>query len=160
MKLPCAIADVAFSNGGDIELINNLANKNLLFKVSSYAGWNTNSNTLGTSIAQMFIYKIYGKTQSHLDFLGLRYSEDAGYCSYVRKHVTDEHLANTEYNYFHIDGQRGNVSKLIESEINEFIKNNLYDDIYKIEIHDLYMPWSRMFEVGLKIKIITANSDN
>lgn len=47
-----ALCDSAFSNGGDIQLIEYLDELNLLDKLISYAGWNTNCNTLGTTLAQ------------------------------------------------------------------------------------------------------------
>ncbi len=46
------IADVAFANGSDIELVKYLIAENLLDKCYGYAGWNTHCNTLGTVISQ------------------------------------------------------------------------------------------------------------
>lgn len=152
-KLPCAVADVAYSNGGDIKLIQDLSQKDLLFKVASYAGWNTNSNTLGTTICQAMIYNIYGKTKTHLDFLALRYVEDTAYCSHVRKLVTDNYLPKKDLNYFKTDGQRGEVSNIVKKELTKFSKENFIDKSYEIEILDCFMPWDRMFEVGLDVKV-------
>lgn len=149
-KLPCALADVNYSNGGDLELIDNLANKDLLFKVASYAGWNTNANTLGTTICQSLIYNIYGKTKDHLNFLALRYVEDVGYCSYVRKFITDSFLPQLNMSYFMVDGKNGKVATMVQKELQNFADERLTDTKYGINILNNYMPWSRMFEVGIE----------
>jgi hypothetical protein len=151
-KLPCALADSAYSNGGDVNLVDNLSNKGLLFKLASYAGWNTNANTLGTAICQSIIYNIYGKTNNHLDFLALRYAEDLGYCSVIRKMVTDQFLPALGMDYFKVDGPNGKIAEIVQNELQKFCDNNLKDNDLHIKITSTYMPWSRMFETGLKVK--------
>ena len=153
---PCIIADVAFANGADIELIKLLHSEKLLFNLAGYAGWNTSANSLGTCICQGMLYNIYGCTQKHLDFLGLRYLEDAGYCAKVRRKVTNERLGSMGLNYFEVDGQRGKVSQIVRNELAKFAEENLNYYGYSIQIEDCYMPWRRMFEVGLKVKVKRA----
>ncbi|MEV3325245.1 DUF4127 family protein [Paenibacillus larvae] len=152
LKKPCMIADVAFINGGDLELLQLLRDKKLLFKLAAYAGWNTSSNTLGTCIAQGMLYSVYGNTQSHLDFLSLRYVEDAGYCSFVRTYMCKNELPHlgSGFTYFSIDGPRGKVAGRVKVLLNDFIELHINDGEYEVKIDDCYMPWSRMFEVGLK----------
>jgi hypothetical protein len=58
-----------------LDQFGNLSDRGLLFKVSSYTGWNTNSNTLQTAIAGLLIYNIFGRTQSNLNSPALRYVE-------------------------------------------------------------------------------------
>ncbi len=152
-KLTCAVADVAFANGGDLELLDYLKQKNLLFKLSSYAGWNTSSNTLGTAITQAFICHLYGETQSHYNFLGLRYVEDAAYCAQIRKLVTERYLPDMQLNYFRTDGPSGKVAEIVKHELQKFSDSYLSDGQHKIIIKDTYMPWSRMFEVGLEVEV-------
>lgn len=149
----CIIADVAYTNGADLELISLLRQKNLLFKAAAYAGWNTSSNTLGTCILQGMIYNIYGKSIHHNNFLALRYVEDAGYCGYVRQFVCNEKLDELGLNYFKADGRRGKVSEIVKEELEKFIQSRLKNDEYEIIIDDCYMPWRRMFEVGLKVRV-------
>lgn len=153
-NIPCVVADVAFANGSDLGLLKLLKRKNLLFKLAGYAGWNTSSNTLGTCIAQGMFYHVYGSTQTHTDFLALRYVEDAGYCSSVRKNVTNNILPELGYDYFLVDGKRGKVSEIVQEQLTQFIKENLSDEENELRITDCHMPWSRMFEVGLNVEHI------
>src|SRR5699024_1334389 len=50
-NIPVVLADSAYSNGGDGELIQQLDYYNLFNKLVSYKAWNTNGNTIGSSIA-------------------------------------------------------------------------------------------------------------
>lgn len=154
LSKPCVIGDIAFANGSDLELLHLLREKKLLFRLAGYAGWNTSSNTLGTCIAQGMIYCIYGDSQHHRDFLALRFVEDAGYCGYVRRLVCDQYLPHMRLNYFAVDGQRGEVARIVKAELNRFIEDYIHYDNNKIIIDDCYMPWNRMFEVGLKTHVM------
>lgn len=154
-NIQCVVGDVAFANGSDLGLLKLLKRKNLLFKLAGYAGWNTSSNTIGTCIAQGMHHNIYGSTQAHMNFLALRYIEDAGYCSFVRKNVTNTILPELGYDYFLVDGTNGRVSEIVQEQLNEFTKENLNDEDNEIVIKVCYMPWNRMFEVGLRVEHIS-----
>ena len=82
------------------EMDNYFKKRNLLDRVSGYAGWNTTANTLGSTIAQGVNYFYYKDTLKHHDFLMSRYVEDAGYCSVVRKDISKNHLSQLGMNYF------------------------------------------------------------
>jgi len=151
---PVAVGDVAYANGGDLQLLKLLRNKGILFDVAGYAGWNTSSNTLGTVIAQMMIYAIYGKTQSHLDFLALRYAEDFGYCATVRRQVAEGPVKEMGLSYFGVDGQRGEISSIVKERLQKFVQDHVDTPNVKVEIEDVYMPWSRMFEAGITAKAV------
>lgn len=153
---PCVIADVAFANGADLELIRSLREKKLLFRVAGYAGWNTSSNTLGTCIAQGMIYRHYGPSRAHLDFLSLRYTEDAGYCAFVRQHVKEHKLPGLGMDYFSVDGPRGLAAGVVREELERFVEQYINDETYRVSIDDVFLPWSRMFEVGLKTHLISS----
>lgn len=153
LNKPVSIADIAFANGADLKLVKLLKEKKLLFELAGYAGWNTSSNTLGTCIAQGMISSIYGNNQKNKDFLALRFVEDAGYCAYARKEVAENHTSKMGYNWFSVDGKRGEISKIVRSTLEEYIRKNLDYDNYKIELLEVYMPWERMFEVGLTAKL-------
>ncbi|MFU8787041.1 MAG: DUF4127 family protein [Candidatus Izemoplasmataceae bacterium] len=142
------IGDIAYANGGDFELLKLLKQASILYRVAGYAGWNTSSNTLGTAIPQGFIYHIYGNTKAHKDFLALRYTEDIGYCSFVRQEVTAA-LTKTNLSYRELDGPKGKTAQLIKDKLQTFADSEIVDPTYKVTITDSYQPWNRMFEIGL-----------
>ena len=146
------LADNAFANGADLELISLLDQQDLLRRLNGYAGWNTSSNTMGTAIAEGVHALIVGMTQTHWDFLALRYLEDAGYCSVVRLRITEEELPQRNYNYFDVGEQRGEISALVQTRLMEFVEKNLPSIARELQITDVYMPWRRMFEVGLTVR--------
>ena len=153
-NIPVTIGDNAYANGGEIELLAMLNRKGLLFKLAGYAGWNTSSNTIGTAIAQGVRYLYCGDDSTHREFLILRYIEDVGYCSYVRKKVTDLRLPELNMNYFDIKEKHGIVSEIVREELFSFAKKELASIQEHIIIEEVYMPWRRMFEVGLNVKYI------
>ncbi|WP_162163991.1 DUF4127 family protein [Acholeplasma hippikon] len=148
------IGDVAYGNGGDLNLLKLLRQKGLLMKISAYAGWNTSSNTLGTCIPQGMFDFLFPNRKENLDFLGLRYVEDFGYCSVVRSKVSKTLVEPN--NYFLIDGKHGLVVEQIKNELNAFIEKELNGE-YIFTITDIYSPWNRMFETGLLVKVNEKN---
>lgn len=153
-NIPVIVADVAFGNGGDLELLSLLEEKQLTMKVAAYAGWNTSANSLGTCIPQGIVNWMYGNTNSHKSFLALRYIEDLGYCAVVRKYIADNILHKYNYNYFYVEHQRGVVSEKVKEQLLEFTKDRIPSIYNNVEIVDIYMPWRRMYEVGLNINYI------
>lgn len=153
---PVAVADVGYANGGDQKLVKMLREKEMLFELAGYAGWNTSSNTLGTVISQAMIYLHYGRTKEHLDFLGLRYAEDVCYCSVVRGELSEGPIQELGCGKYLLDGQRGKVSALVEQRLRQELASRIDGPGGKVEITDCYMPWNRMFEVGLSVRFVPA----
>lgn len=144
------IADNAYANGGDLQIIRLLNANNLLMKVDGYAGWNTSANTVGTAIAEAVDSYHFELTQKHQNFLGLRYIEDAGYCSVVRQQVANE-LEKYEMNYFDVKEKDGIISEIVKEKLEEFIKNELSSISDNLQISKLIMPWRRMFEADIDV---------
>lgn len=153
-NIPVTIGDNAYANGGEKELLAMLNRKGLLFKLAGYAGWNTSSNTIGTAIAQGIRYLYCKDDSTHREFLILRYLEDVGYCSHVRKKVTDTRLAELNMNYFDVKEKQGIVSNIVKEELTQFMQTSLSEICKHIQIEEIYMPWRRMFEVGISVKYI------
>lgn len=147
-----AVADIAYSNGGDVKFAKMLSKSIGLLNLAGYAGWNTSSNTLGTVICQAIFFYFYGNTKTHRLFTAERVYEDLSYCSYVRKYMWDKELDKLNCTYFNSNGQRGVVSERAEELLNEFTSREFPEIHEKYKIADCYMPWSRLFEIGLKIE--------
>ncbi|HON64062.1 MAG TPA: DUF4127 family protein [Bacilli bacterium] len=154
LKKPVMIADIAYLNGADLELVALLNKRGLLFELASYAGWNTAANSLGTCIPHGITTMLYGKTKSYYDFMVLRYLEDAMYCSIVRSLVTNQYLAERGYNYFYVAETDGVISQIVKEEIIKHAQIYLSELTGKYRINRCYMPWARMFEVGLDVEYL------
>lgn len=158
LNKPAMIADVAYSNGGDLELVMMLEDEDLLMNVASYAGWNTSSNSIGTAIPHGISYWLNGDSKRLKSFLASRYIEDCGYCSLVRGNVVSNDLPNLGYDYFNTGHERGKVSSIVKKKLNIFINEKLPSLDGKVIFKDVYMPWKRMFEVGLEIEYDSDNN--
>jgi hypothetical protein len=149
-----ALADGAYCNGGDKEILALLQTQMPLANLSAYAGWNTSSNTLGTVICQAIFVFLFGDSRDQKRFLAERICEDVGYCGHVRSFVTNQLLPPLGYNYFDAGDADGEVARLVKCELEAFI-NQLFPTIweeYKISV--CRMPWRRMFEVDLSLEEI------
>lgn len=98
--VPCALADVRYSNGADRTLVARLLDAPRASGVSSYGGWNTASNTLGMALAQALIStRPEGTTaggvasaEENRDFTILRLLDDWGYQAIVRQQLARDVL--------------------------------------------------------------------
>lgn len=142
------IADNAYANGGDLGILRMLNQNNILLQLGGYAGWNTSANTIGTAIAEGVNLFYGGNKKQHMDFLIERYLEDVGYCSVVRREITEQ--LPEEMNYFDVKESNGAVSRMVWDSLDEFVRNELSSIAAKIRIKKVEMPWKRMFEVDLE----------
>lgn len=150
--IPVAVGDNAYANGGDLELVSMLDGRGLLLKLAGYAGWNTSANTIGTAIASGVRYLVNGADASHRQFLLLRYLEDAGYCAVVRNHITVSLLPALGMTYFDVRERTGEVSAMVEEELDSFAKKYLSSIYPYIQIDNVQMPWRRMFEADITLR--------
>ena len=79
-----------------------------------------------------------------------RYIEDVGYGAIVRSYVTQNILPQWGMNYFWCEEQRGKAANAVLEELKKFIRTELTSIADRVTLEDLYLPWSRMFEIGLK----------
>lgn len=147
-----AVADIAYCNGADVKMTELIEKEIGFLNLSGYAGWNSSSNALGTVISQSVLHHYYGKTRTHDRFTAERMYEDIGYCAYVRKRVWDYEVVPMGYCYEDTKVARGDVSRRIEYLLEEYMNERYPEITRKYKIADCYMPWRRMFEVGLVIK--------
>lgn len=142
------IADVCYCNEADKELMNLLKDDNLLLKIHSYAGWNTSSNTLGTTIANMISY-YYSKDEINKNYsLIYRYLDDYIYMGIVRdiinNKIVDLNNGITRFNLKSDTKEFEKISKdLIIKEANKFGIN--VDKYFKK--FDVSFIWNRTFEI-------------
>lgn len=147
-----ALADGAYCNGGDLELLKLLTERTDFFNLSAYAGWNTSSNTLGTVICQAVVVFLFGKSKWQDKFLAERLYEDVGYCGFARRYIVNNLLSQHGYNYFNAGGKKGKVAGIVRQVLSHHIESNFPDVYSRYRLARCQMPWRRMFEVDLTVK--------
>lgn len=146
------VADCAFSNGGDLELIQLLDDYEILDRLYSYKGWNTHCNTLGTSIAQMVICNhISINKDKVISSLIYHLLEDGFYQTLLRKEVTS--MLQEPLSYFDLCDQQESIVCIENQRLRQLYENNIIHSFksYKIDCIDIYHPWNRMFEIGVRL---------
>lgn len=154
-----ALADVRFSNGGDPQLVDRLAEEGLLLQLSAYGGWNTAGNSIGSAVAHS-IARWVGEKLGTLDrtetdrALLMRILEDRAYQSGIRRDLHFEVF----------QGEIGPVSEEIQRAACERITANLQEYLDWItrgwqswSVKEVTLPWSRSFEIALRLE---PNGDN
>lgn len=146
-----AVGDVACCNGSDGELLRILYGEDLLLRLGAYAGWNTSSNTLGTALSAAIHYLIGKDEAGRKRFLLHRYYEDMGYMSHTRAYVTENKLPAMGLDYFHADGERGEVARMVKEEITAFMRESFPKLAALVGDIEISMPWRRMFETDVAV---------
>ncbi|MEG1891317.1 MAG: DUF4127 family protein [Clostridia bacterium] len=142
-RKPVALADLAFANGADCELMRMLQRQALLCELTSYAGWNTAANAAGTCIAHMMLR--LGQSTGSSVFTKLRLLEDWGYMADLRQQAI---MWVTER------GGRA-YAEAHEQELAAYLRDGLqrYADECELSVHvdEVTFPWRRLFEIGIQL---------
>ncbi|QVK18366.1 DUF4127 family protein [Mycoplasmatota bacterium] len=152
---PVVISDSAFSNGGDIELLQILDEMNVCDKLISYKGWNTNANTLGTTIAA----GVYGfeklKEDKIKENVLFHVLEDCMYQSIVRQYFVDHVLPKYDCSYGDLGDKTEIITKLIAEEMKEKFNALILKSFtgYNDVVLEVDSPCNRMFEIDLNIDV-------
>lgn len=142
--IPIAVLDVYFANGSDNTLMKLLREKDLLYSVASYNGWNTASNTIGFSIAQAVLAPEMSE-QDHKDMLSIQYLDNWAYQANVRKNL---------YRLQEILGDDPSapaspeVTEEMVAELQEFARKNMGLDPASVTAE---FPWGRLFEINAEV---------
>jgi hypothetical protein len=152
------VGDVALCNGSDVILMNLLRDKKLVDRLPCYAGWNTSGNTLGTVIPHLIIEAFNRKSdptkflKQSREFYYARLIEDWGYQAVVKHDILQNDIERFGANYFDISLKLQDIEELIKEKLQDFIRENLNTpELEHIKLEQVYSPWKRMFEIGLKV---------
>lgn len=146
-KKPVAVCDSAYANGGDLMLFKRLEQNHLIELLCGYSGWNTNCNSLGTTLAAL-VYN-HAAPARGLPFLMYRYIEDVFYQASVRQRVTQEFLPTIGATYFDLKGQEDLVSDEVEKLLNKELFSHSF--AHHITVNNVSLPWKRMFELSFDV---------
>lgn len=142
------IADVAFANGSDNALMNQLRRRGLLFKIQAYAGWNTPTNSSGFALGTGLLSSRM-KDNAVDELLLRRYLDDWAYQANVRAIGASQldWLAG-EGRYEFLNDKRDLAEENCASLIADFAQRNLPKFTGNDNIR-VRFPWNRMFEADI-----------
>ena len=143
-----------YINEADKELLEFLKTKGLLFKLSSFAGWNTSSNTLGTTISNLTSY-YYSKDERKKNIsLINRYIDDFIYMAIVREKlimfIEGEKINGV--NRFNLGEHKTRYETIAKEMIKEEVKNFSLELNNYIKDLDVDFIWDRTFEILLHLE--------
>ncbi|MBR2214624.1 MAG: DUF4127 family protein [Selenomonadaceae bacterium] len=146
---PLGVADVAYANGADNTLMENLKKNGQLFKLRSYAGWNTPTNSTGFAIGAGVLSGRMN-TEDREDILLTRYLDDWAYQANVRNTVA------RQLTWLKGDGLYGNLDSKLDSVsvrssrfMKEFVTASL-PPLNTLATIEVSFPWNRMFEAEIE----------
>lgn len=152
-ELPLALADVCYANGGDVQLLTSLEQRQLLFGLTGYAGWNTAGNTLGMLLAWFKLQLLQGcEAQAQRQFLIERLADDGWYQGELRQRLCGHY------------SEPVTINSCIQAIA--FFNSKFYDWLEwmpepppALQIKHLSFPWRRFFEVDLKVCFKPSGED-
>ena len=153
---PVGIADVAFSNGGERELIEMLDHHRLLDRLIAYAGWNTACNTLGTVLAALAFACRGDRPRQTRNFMLERLVSDWAYQSEVRFAVQETVLPALGASYAQFGEHKATILATIATRVKQCWQQTLCNSFsgQRLVIDEVRAPFKRMsglaFSVSLK----------
>lgn len=149
-----AIGDIAFANGADNALMQELYNRKLLDKIKGYAGWNTPTNSSGYAIA-MGMAANYTTYPEVLRMLEVRYLDDWLYQANIRQIVANQLGSLPGSGDYSNTGTRTiPAEKLATQYLQQFIEKyqlEKFTNQANVAKASIIFPWHRMFEAQIII---------
>lgn len=142
-NLPVGVADIISANGSDNFLMAQLSEKNLLFKLQSYGGWNTATNTSGFALSTGILAK--KMSRASIDrLLATRYLDDWAYQANVRTKIADylSKYPDALAIYLNLGAHESEILKLENIFMYEFAVEH-FPQWNNFVVSN---PWHRMFE--------------
>lgn len=158
-----ALADVCFSNGADMEMMEHCLRSGTLDCVDAYGGWNTAMNTTGMVIAHGVVHTYLLRHPSAaglLDsqrFLARKLVEDWIYQArmYADACAHPEDYYTHPFDAYKLGENEEPVRRIILQKIEEGIRDVLGEDFrgHQILVRNFRFPWGRLFDVDFDIEL-------
>ncbi|TDE39307.1 DUF4127 family protein [Nonomuraea mesophila] len=146
-----AVADCGQPNGADPALVEALARRGLLDRLTAYAGWNTAGNTIGTAVAHA-VAVVAGQRAgtfdppAHRRLLMRRLVEDYGYMTRVRA-AARARLGSDPARHDHVP-----AGHPVIGEIATALDGLRLPGFEGLRVNGVRLPWERTFEVEFDIE--------
>ena len=148
---PVGVVDIAFANGADNALMNQMKEKNLQFKIQAYGGWNTATNSSGFLIATGVLTKFMNEHDKNFLLL-TRYFDDWAYQANIRTKINNGLIWTVpgEGNLYNLDGRREGLEKISTDLISDFAKKN-FKLPANTSLENIFVNfiWNRTFEADV-----------
>lgn len=147
------LADVAYPNGSDPDLIHLLLDDIDLSQLAAYGAWNTAGNTIGTALAHgTASLHITQDTQrqAHQQFLLHRFIEDWAYQHVVRQKLRDWLKAETGSDEITPNTEQVARRMILEELTNLLPRLGTLGQNWRIR--NIRLPWQRLFEVDFDLE--------
>lgn len=145
-NLPVGVADIIIANGSDNALMTQLNDKNLLFRLQAYAGWNTATNTTGFALGTGILAKRMSRDSVNR-LLATRYLDDWAYQANVRSQIADE--LSKRHDGLKIYLNLGDNEAAIVERENQLMQAFAEDYLPRWRNFIVSNPWHRMFECSI-----------
>ena len=148
---PTAVADIAYGNGADNALMNELHKADLQFKLLAYGGWNTATNTTGFLLGTGMLAKWMDRPAQE-ELMLTRYLEDWGYQANVRQSLGSAVWSQPGYNQTtgNLDGARDFAATQGTILLKDFAQQNINLPAgLSLEKLHITHPWNRLFECAI-----------
>lgn len=145
---PVSIADIAFANGAENALMAQLQQRDLLFKLQAYAGWNTATNSAGFVLGEAILAK-HMNDDAKDQLLLNRYLEDWGYQVNVRNKLKQQvGWLRQEGIYSTMGPRKDAIRTRATNLLRQFAAINLppFDGLDTVTVD---FPWDRGFEAKI-----------
>lgn len=148
-----AVADVAYANGADRDLIDVLTRAVDLSDLAGYAGWNTAGNSLGTAIAQLCAHRGGADHGARSRMLATRIVDDWSYQTRVR----DQLRAWLVERGLHPSVVPPQLDEAARRLVADGLQRDLadipgLDERWRVDAGSVHLPWGLTFHVGFELE--------
>jgi hypothetical protein len=154
------LADIAYCNGADPELIGALERQRALAQLGAFGGWNTAANTLGTVISQLCLMAARGrmvKGELARRFLTARLVDDYGYQTCTRRRAVG-HAEEIGADPFDLGEARAELESFVNGELEPLAHRYVSQVLAGLDAGPvrLSLPWGRLFEVEVELEVASS----
>ncbi len=137
-----AVADVAYPNGADPILIEQLLHEIPIAQLAAYGAWNTAGNTLGSVLAAATV-PVRDEAARRL-YLAHRFLEDWGYQHLIRQEIRTRYDKTDPRN---LELIRLEIEQRLDAPLMTLAACGL-----PYKQHEVVLPWQRTFEIDFRLQ--------
>ena len=132
--------------------MNQLRDKNLLFRLQAYAGWNTATNTTGFVMGAGILSRDMNR-YDRSKLLATRYLDDWAYQTFVRPQIAAELSKRPDGLKIYLNfGEHESAIVARENELIRLFAEKNLPPLEFLQGLKLTNPWHRMFECEIKFQ--------